>query len=35
MMVDGMDGRRRGKQEEGEEPVSKHRIQPGSGESAG
>ena len=33
MAVDSMDGRRRGKRGEGEEPVSKHQIQPGCGKS--
>ena len=28
-MIDSVDGRRRGKLEEGEESVSKHQVQPG------
>ena len=32
MTVDGIDGRRRGKGEEGKEPAMKHQIQPGWGE---
>ena len=35
MSDDGLDGHRRGKREVGEEPVSKHKIQPGCGEWAG
>ena len=35
MAIDGIDGRRHGKREEGEEPVSKHHIQLECGEEAG